>query len=448
MRARQFTPGQKRASLAAVLSCLIVTNVTFSISAPIFPQEAARHGVGATAVGVIFSSFSFVDFFSSIAFGKLLQRRVLSRRLTLAGGILALAVGTALFGLVARLPSRASFIAVCLALRLIEGVACAAVDTSATAITAALYKDSPHFGAVMGFSESMISIGWVAGPVVGGSLATVYGFGAPFYAVGLLALVFTPISLLMLPADEDPDLRGRRGARTQLRTLITHPPVIILAISAIVAATMITWVDPVLAPHLEDIGFSIADIGFLFGVQAVIYGLWSPAAGWGGDKVGRAPVIIAGLLGSCVANLILGPLPWLHLRAGGHSSVWVAITILGVASACAFTPIMPAVMEASQTKAGRRQEGLEDLVAGIVSGCFYLGCGIGPLAGGSLTDLTGFAWTASLLAAVVGAQGAVVLIMSISAKCRPTTEEPHSALSDTLLPPGRVNSLGASVEAL
>lgn len=38
-------------------------------------------------------------------------------------------------------------------------------------------------------------------------------------------------------------------------------------------------VDPVLAPHLEDIGFSIADIGFLFGVQAVIYGLWSPAAG-------------------------------------------------------------------------------------------------------------------------------------------------------------------------
>lgn len=54
---------------------------------------------------------------------------------------------------------------------------------------------------------------------------------------------------------------------------------------------------------------------------------------WGGDKVGRAPVIIAGLLGSCVANLILGPLPWLHLRAGGHSSVWVAITILvGIAS--------------------------------------------------------------------------------------------------------------------
>lgn len=36
-------------------------------------------------------------------------------------------------------------------------------------------------------------------------------------------------------------------------------------------------------------------------------------------------------------------------------------------------------------------------MAGIVSGCFYLGCGIGPLAGGSLTDLTGDVHTLQLL---------------------------------------------------
>ena len=128
------------------------------------------------------------------------------------------------------------------------GVGCAAVDTSATAITAALYKDSPNFGAVMGISESMISIGyaalgshphwqhdnaaelpgsadrgwcwrldrgtracsgtlaffrrrWVVGPMAGGSLASLFGFGAPFYVVGVLALLFTPIALLVLPAD-------------------------------------------------------------------------------------------------------------------------------------------------------------------------------------------------------------------------------------------------------
>jgi hypothetical protein len=63
-----------RWSLAAVMACLITVNTTFSIASPIFPQEAARHGVGATAVGFIFSSFAFVDIFASIAFGRLMQR--------------------------------------------------------------------------------------------------------------------------------------------------------------------------------------------------------------------------------------------------------------------------------------------------------------------------------------------------------------------------------------
>ncbi len=38
-------------------------------------------------------------------------------------------------------------------------------------------------------------------------------------------------------------------------------------------------VDPVLAPHLESIGFGIANIGLMFGEQAVVYGLCSPIAG-------------------------------------------------------------------------------------------------------------------------------------------------------------------------
>lgn len=39
------------------------------------------------------------------------------------------------------------------------GIACAAVDTSATAITASLFKGSGYFGTVMGISECMMSLG-------------------------------------------------------------------------------------------------------------------------------------------------------------------------------------------------------------------------------------------------------------------------------------------------
>ena len=54
-------------------------------------QEAARHGVGATTVGLIFSSFSFLDFFASLAIGSALQQQLLGRRPTLVCGIVVLA---------------------------------------------------------------------------------------------------------------------------------------------------------------------------------------------------------------------------------------------------------------------------------------------------------------------------------------------------------------------
>ena len=41
------------------------------------------------------------------------------------------------------------------------GVACAAIDTSAMAIVASLFKDSPWFGSVMGVTESTMALGCV-----------------------------------------------------------------------------------------------------------------------------------------------------------------------------------------------------------------------------------------------------------------------------------------------
>jgi DHA1 family multidrug resistance protein-like MFS transporter len=398
-------------SLGAVLLCLVVCNTSFSVSAPIYPQEAARHGVGATAVGLIFSSFSFVDFFSSIAFGRLLQRRFISRRATLVTGIVVLAFSTAVFGLVAKLPTRTEFISVCLLLRLIEGIACAAVDTSATAITASLFKGSGYFGTVMGISECMMSLGWIVGPVAGGTLAAAFGFPAPFYFVGGLTLAFTPLAWLSLPVDEPPS-RGDARPQTSVQALVTYPPISLLILTAGIAAATLTFGDAILSPHLEAIGFTTTSIGFTFAVYAAIYAVFSPPAGLLSDKVGRFPVICTGLALCGAGCLLLGPLPWLPLPRAGHASVWTSMVVLGVGVALAFTPITPAILQAAEAKAGAAETGLEDLVAGIISGIFYLGCGAGPVVGGALRDVVGFAWTASFFGAIIVAQAVVVTILS------------------------------------
>lgn len=68
------------------------------------------------------------------------------------------------------------------------------------------------------------------------------------------------------------------------------------------------------------------------------------------DKAGRFPTICVGLALCGGACILLGPLPWLPLPPEGHASMWVAMSVLGVGSALAFTPITPAILEAAEAK--------------------------------------------------------------------------------------------------
>ena len=107
------------------------------------------------------------------------------------------------------------------------------------------------------------------------------------------------------------------GPRTSLRSLLAHPPVTVLIVTAGVAAANLTWLDPVsphtmhrraltvycnaqphhqqvrcsplrhcvppptqvLGPRCEAIGFSVPGIGLLFGFQSAVYAVSSPLAG-------------------------------------------------------------------------------------------------------------------------------------------------------------------------
>ena len=54
--------------------------------------------------------------------------------------------------------------------------------------------------------ESVLSIGWVIGPVVGGYGAQLGGFGAPFFITAGLAFVCYPLLLWLTPKGRPPVL--------------------------------------------------------------------------------------------------------------------------------------------------------------------------------------------------------------------------------------------------
>ncbi len=52
---------------------------------------------------------------------------------------------------------------------------------------------------VSNLQESVLSIGWVIGPVVGGYGAQIGGFGTPFFITAALAFICYPLLFWLMP---------------------------------------------------------------------------------------------------------------------------------------------------------------------------------------------------------------------------------------------------------
>ncbi len=61
---------------------------------------------------------------------------------------------------------------------------------------------------------------------------------------------------------------------------------------------------------------------------------------------------------------------------------------------------------------GFDQEGIDDLVSGILMGSYHSGGGGGPLVGGAAKHLLGFPWSGALFAAILAVQGVVIAILA------------------------------------
>ncbi len=64
------------------------------------------------------------------------------------------------------------------------------------------------------------------------------------------------------------------------------------------------------------------------------------------------------------------------------------------------------------TQVGIEEEGLADVVSGLLSGSFSMGGGVGPLLGGLLAALLGFEWAAAGFGLVLASIGVAVSIVS------------------------------------
>jgi len=144
-------------------------------------------GLTPLSFGITYSSYIFTRTLFNTPVGRLSDR--IGRKKVFVAGIILLGISTIL------IPFCKNFGQILL-LRSIQGVLVAFVYSPATALIAD--KSEKSLGVGMGVTNSSLTLGLAAGPIIAGVLGGFVGFSAPFYVFGIMIVlsgIFTTFSV-------------------------------------------------------------------------------------------------------------------------------------------------------------------------------------------------------------------------------------------------------------
>jgi MFS transporter, DHA1 family, multidrug resistance protein len=194
-----------------------------------------------------------------------------------------------------------------LALRFVHGLATAIYGPVASAVVAGL--SSTGRAARLGFLASAQDIGSASGPVVGGFiLAWTASYYDVYWVVGAIGAVAV-VMIWTLPGDmsmgQIEAVAGGPSRWSQFKTglwlVISSPPVLL---TSAMEGSMWLGYGAFLAffpIYGHSIGLSVATITLILGVLLLTSFIWKPIGGWVSDRIGRKPMISAGLTLGAVA---------------------------------------------------------------------------------------------------------------------------------------------------
>ncbi|XP_014661896.1 PREDICTED: MFS-type transporter SLC18B1-like isoform X2 [Priapulus caudatus] len=354
------TISRRQVLVVAMLSTVnFCSSVFYSLIAPFYPKEAAKKGVSPVMIGFIFGILELTIALSSPFFGRFMTR--LGSRFTFLAGMFTVGTACCLFGFVDMVPDGVDFVSLSIAIRVVEGLGAGAYITASFAIIANEFPE--RVATMFGVLETFNGLGLMLGPVVGGALYYVGGFGLPFYVLGGFILVAFVCAYFILPEQHDHSVPITKSYWTFLKA----PSVAICMMIIAMGSMSMGFLQPTLEPHLELFNLNPFVIGLLFLLMSGAYAFSAPLWGYIGDKIGYPlQMMIAGCVFTALAFLFVGPSPIFKFHVNNG---------------------FPDNFETY------------GLLSGMYSTCFSLGAAIGPTVAGALVDYIGFPWGTSLFSA-------------------------------------------------
>ena len=375
--------------------------VGFGVVVPVLPVYVRSFDVGYLEVGAVVSAFALMRLVASPFCGRLIDWA--GERAILASGIGIVAVSSGLVGIAQDYPQL-------LLLRGAGGIGSAMFTVSA--MTLLLGSTSPSVRArAIGFYQGGFLIGGMAGPALGGLLATISLTAPFFFYAGTLAVAGVIGLVLLRPSTHGrPDESGASSQRIPFRAVLRDRRFRAACLANFAQGWTSFGVRNALVPVLivEVLRGPSSWTGIAFAAAAVAQAVALAPAALFIDTVGRKPAII-GAFAVAAATILAVPFA---------ANIWILTALLclyGVAAAFMGTAPAAAVGDAAGVGGGRP--------VAVFSMFSDFGAIIGPLVAGLLVDTVSYP--------VAFAVGAVLFLVTSAYALRMPGGLPASSRSVT-----------------
>jgi MFS family permease len=213
-------------------------------------------------------------------------------------------------------------------------------------------------------------VGLAIGPLIGGFLHDTYGFNAAFFAgAGFIALGLIMVQLWVKEVPADVSQERARPFRVFNPALLTAG-ILGLAFATFVMASSFSMMGALENQFNQRLSQNALGFGVAFSALMVSRLVFQVPLGWLSDRIGRRPIIIAGMILLAPATVLLG-LAATTLQLTGYR------VFQGLASAAIAAPAFALAGDlASRGGEGRQMS--------MITTGFGLGIALGPLLAGVL----------------------------------------------------------------
>jgi len=187
--------------------------------------------------------------------------------------------------------------------------------------------------------------------------------------------------------------------------------IIILFLTMVVVMLGFGIIIPILPFYVEAMGASGRDLGFLMAIFALMQLIFSPMWGALSDRIGRKPVLLIGIVGNALSQLLMGLATQLWM-------LFAARALAGILSSATLPTAMAYIGDS--TSAEKRSGGM-----GIIGAAMGVGMVLGPGLGGWLAaeNLSWPFFLAAALSVVVLVFVYFILPESLPIERRATTKQ-------------------------